>query len=537
MSAPFVASGFFLNECDQPTLPLKCNPPAACMDSPNGRSVCPSLCSEGYTGLGCASCAALHYRLDAACQKCPSQAVQTITMIAIALVLVFIVYRLFNVSTKVPLDVRVTLQAIQTVALYPNITTKWPKSVLTVLQLYSLTNVNIELFAPECVVSLGYWDKYYVKVFGPFFLVAFVIILKVLRNIALRLRGAPDHQTLAKDLAESSTGMLLFVAVTLYTSSVSITFTPFNCEPQPNGSFTLIKDSSVICFDEGWRSHLGVVVFAILVYPIGVPCSLIFIFLKNRLNFSSAAFLKKYDALVSPYRHPCLFWELVVMLKRTFFVLSSDFLGGSTYSVKYGVSILVMISFCWLDMLFSPYSQHSANILNDTWNLICIIVLLCQGLVFESNGNNQDLFTLFGALVVVLLVMCLSYTICQLLCAVIKRDMEKLSLPASATSHLPQEIFVEVCQIHSHSLLEKRGELEINIKEILQLSSNSAQNPFLLENAAIRKFLKAEAQSMWSNPDLTRHLSSGGLLDLNIVSGQPPYQRKSTVESTPEFSI
>lgn len=36
-------------------------------------------------------------------------------------------------------DVRATLQALQTIALFPNITTKWPAFVLSVFQFYSLS--------------------------------------------------------------------------------------------------------------------------------------------------------------------------------------------------------------------------------------------------------------------------------------------------------------------------------------------------------------------------------------------------------------
>jgi hypothetical protein len=121
--------------------------------------------------------------------------------------------------------------------------------------------------------------------------------------------------------------------------------------------------ASITCFEEDWQNHLGLIVFGIIAYVLVVPLSLLYVFISHRKDHGSLDFLKNYDLLLSPYRYPCYFWELVLMLKRTLFVVSSDFLGDSSYSVKYGASVF---SFLWIELVCLPYSTKTLNMLNIT---------------------------------------------------------------------------------------------------------------------------------------------------------------------------
>jgi hypothetical protein len=224
-------------------------------------------------------------------------------------------------------------------------------------------NINIELFAPECALNVQFWGKYYIKIFGPFVLSSFVAIGCLIQELAAQRNIIAKPK---KSLYLRVTTAAAFILIALYTSSISVALTPFNCKKQPNGTYTLLKDPSIICYDEDWNQRLGVVVLAILCGPIAIPVGLFYIYFRNRKDHHSLNFLKTFDLLVSPYRPPYYYWELVVMLRRTFFVLSTDFLGGSSYAVRYSVSTVVLVTFFWIEAICLPYAGETLNILNVT---------------------------------------------------------------------------------------------------------------------------------------------------------------------------
>jgi hypothetical protein len=214
-------------------------------------------------------------------------------------------------------------------------------------------------------VSMQFWGKYYVKIFGPFVLAGLVAVGCLLQEFVSQRRMIKDSKS-KKSLSSRIAATIGFILIALYTSSISVALTPFNCKMQPNGTYTLLKDSSIICYDAEWYNHLWVVILAILLCPIAVPVGLFLIYFKKRNHHNSVSFLKTYDLLVSPYRPPYYYWELVVLMKRTFFVLSTDFLGEFSYSVRYSVSIVVLGTFFWVEAMCLPYSGEALNILNVT---------------------------------------------------------------------------------------------------------------------------------------------------------------------------
>jgi hypothetical protein len=226
--------------------------------------------------------------------------------------------------------------------------------------------------APECAIDVQFWDKYNIKIFVPFVLAGLVVIGCLIQELASQ-RNIIFKST--KSLSLRITTAVAFIFMALYTSSISVALTPFNCKKQPNGTYTLLKDPSIICYDEEWNKHLGIVVLAILAVPIAVPVVLFIVYFRNRKDHYSLNFLKTFDLLVSPYRPPYYYWELVVMLKRTFFVLSTDFLGSASYAVRYSVSVVVLITFFWFEAICLPYAGETLNVLNVTYDIFC-----CQSL-------------------------------------------------------------------------------------------------------------------------------------------------------------
>jgi hypothetical protein len=224
-----------------------------------------------------------------------------------------------------------------------------------------MQNWNVELFSPECTIQVDFWAKYALKVFLPFILTFLILIIQIIqfiwRNRVFTLK------LFVGEIVPKFGNMLQWLFVAFYTSSISTTISAFNCQKQLDGTYTMFKDSSVTCFDAAWYSHSALIGFSILLYFLIVPVVLASIFIKHRKDHGSSQFLRSYGLLVSPYKIPCYFWEVMVMLKRACFVISTDFFSGQS---KYVVSVGVLLVFFWIEATFLPYSTKSANVLNLT---------------------------------------------------------------------------------------------------------------------------------------------------------------------------
>jgi hypothetical protein len=138
MTVPVMLNGYYLAECQQPSSTRICDPAEACVVQPSGRNPCPTQCREGYEGPGCGRCSFGFYHLDGKCRRCPEIMFRILFSVGIVAAIFYLAYRFVSSATSIPLDVRLTIKCIQTIALFPNITTKWPSAVLALLQVYSL---------------------------------------------------------------------------------------------------------------------------------------------------------------------------------------------------------------------------------------------------------------------------------------------------------------------------------------------------------------------------------------------------------------
>jgi putative Ca2+/H+ antiporter (TMEM165/GDT1 family) len=212
---------------------------------------------------------------------------------------------------------------------------------------------------------MDFWGKYNLRMLTPIVLfVAICLALGIRHLIGVKFpRWALQTK---KSIKNHIFAVLSFLIIGLFTFCISSVFQPFNCVKQNNESMTLSKYPSVVCFDKEWMSHLGSVVFFIIVYCFVVPGFLIFQFFVNRKNVDSPEFFQKFPNLLSPYRRRHFYFELVFMLRKALFVVANDFL---PITADYNVRILVTIFLLWLymlmDILIAPYQKYEMNLLES----------------------------------------------------------------------------------------------------------------------------------------------------------------------------
>jgi hypothetical protein len=138
---PFVDVGHYRKE-DNVALVYTCIPKSVCYYT--GYNVS-TTCAHGHQGFMCSSCEVGFYKLDGLCRTCPPTWILVVTIVVVVFVLSRIMFKTLTSSFSFSGDVRILLQALQTLALYPDITERWPSSILALLQFFSLAVSNSKL--------------------------------------------------------------------------------------------------------------------------------------------------------------------------------------------------------------------------------------------------------------------------------------------------------------------------------------------------------------------------------------------------------
>jgi tryptophan-rich sensory protein len=200
----------------------------------------------------------------------------------------------------------------------------------------------------------------------------------------------------------------------------------------------------------------------LMLYGLIFPLVLVVYFLRYKNDLENFDFQSKFGPLILPYKKLYFFWELVIMIRRTVFIVSSDFLSSSgSYGIRYSSGIALLLFFVWCDALIQPYLTREFNMFAIAWGLISCIVLLCQGLVFEADEITDAVKFSFGILVVLVLAGCLAFAIIHGTRRILKKSAPVL-VTKKACSILTREALSELFYLNSSECTIREGKIEVS---------------------------------------------------------------------------
>lgn len=163
-----------------------------------------------------------------------------------------------------------------------------------------------------------------------------------------------------------------------------------------------------------------------------------------------------------------------------------------------------------------------------------VVVLLCQGLIFENENPNSSYVFGFGVLVVVFLTGTLLMTSLHLIRRMLKNH-KPIVIPKQALQVLSPDFIAEIFNIHSFSEVNSFGSLEINRRVLLKRLTQPEQeelfalisHQYSMGNKEYEKF----AQSVRGNS--IRSSAAGGEVSAFEVTGsiQLDFKRSQRVPS------
>jgi hypothetical protein len=257
-------------------------------------------------------------------------------------------------------------------------------------------------------------------------------------------------------------GLFTFFVVAFYTFLIQTSLQPFNCIKQLNGKYTLTKSPSDFCYSNTWNQNFPFVILFLILYGIIFPMVLVVYFLKYRYDLENFDFQMKFGPLIMPYKKLYFFWELVVMIRRAVFIVSSDFLSSSgSYGLRYSSGIALMLFFVWSDALIQPYLTRQFNMFAVAWGLVSCVVLLCQGLVFEEDEVTDAIKYSFGILVVSILGGCLLFAIIHGTRRALKKSAP-IVVTKKCCEMMTREAVAELFYANSIECALREGKIEVS---------------------------------------------------------------------------
>jgi hypothetical protein len=198
----------------------------------------------------------------------------------------------------------------------------------------------------------------------------------------------------------------------MYTIVIAGLFSTVKCQQQPDGSFTLIDNSSIRCFDGEWKDkHLGAIIFFAVLYLLILPMWLFTVFLRFSLDFQRRVYQQR-SVWLPPAEHLAFvhrsfkrkyFWWIAVdMLKKVAIIAFSAFLSGTDDSktANYLATLILLIVYLLIDVTVMEYATDISLRVALLWNSVALIMLLSDALMFKATSISESVKTAFSAVLI-----------------------------------------------------------------------------------------------------------------------------------------
>ena len=188
---PLAEAGYWRGVTPTGLMFVGCLPPSACSGISNiSQSIYDTdlQCADGYHGRMCAACDDGYYKLNDGCNKCSNTGVFWIVLAGVPAIMLSMWFILHVSRRGVDLTFfAIVLTYCQILAVYSQYHLTWPDSVLTALTVFSITHLNLDIFAVSCYYNTGsYSDKWKAKM-AVIPGLALGVIAMVLLLIAMRM--------------------------------------------------------------------------------------------------------------------------------------------------------------------------------------------------------------------------------------------------------------------------------------------------------------------------------------------------------------
>jgi hypothetical protein len=426
---PELGSGLWIDP-ETPSMITKCVPQEACLKTQGNTTIC----SPGYDGLYCSQCLAGFYRSSSACQKCGKSAFGIILFLAVFLLILVLSFRFLQSEGSLPVDWKICLNWIQILSFLPELSLQWPSNLSSLFKISSFSNFNIELFSPECSVSISTSQRFHMKANLLWIFTGFLVLSISIQKLISKTRFSnwvhvkPFKLTLCKLF-----NAVVVVYASIFTYTVLNVFSPARCSRQVDGRLLMTSNLTVQCGSKEWKPlFIGMMFYSVL-YLIVFPIIIAVLFWKFRHQIRSPEEQMLIGGLTRSYKKEFFWWEIINVAKKISLTLSLSLPASSRNHIFFAVLVLFM---CF-EIMLRPFKLDIQSQLNSLWSLLTLLIV-GTGFSTSIEGNSDSLsIKVFGSLVIVIFCLILGFSLrsmVTLFLRILKREKQETAreFPAGA---------------------------------------------------------------------------------------------------------
>jgi hypothetical protein len=257
-------------------------------------------------------------------------------------------------------------------------------------------------FSLECS-GMDFWSRYSFKMTTPLLLGAIVLFNFGVKRAVYLYQSKAFNYDFYKG---QSVSLYVSVMGTFYTLLIATGVTPLVCFRREDGSYAIRSSPANLCYDSKWYSMLPLMLIFLGVYCIGFPLVLAVVFFSQRKNIFNPRFIKNYGSLVEAFKFRVYWWELIMLIKRSSFVIVAKLgtLASSNNTSPYFFTIMLLFVFHVIELMVMPFKRLSTFVRSSTWLILSIVILLCDGFIFRSDAVPEIEKTFFASFMLILMV-------------------------------------------------------------------------------------------------------------------------------------
>jgi len=187
---PLAEPGYWRAPTSTGLMFVLCDPEDACRGTWNQSAAVTDLdsqCAAGYYGRLCAACEDGYYKLNNECNPCPDTSIFWVVMVGVPVVILSMFFVMYISRRSVDLTFFIiVLTYCQTLAIFANYHMTWPDSVMMTLTVFSITHLNLDIFAVSCYYDAGTYSSKWKSKMSVIPGLALGVVLLVLLLIANR---------------------------------------------------------------------------------------------------------------------------------------------------------------------------------------------------------------------------------------------------------------------------------------------------------------------------------------------------------------
>mmetsp|Transcript_115386 Transcript_115386/g.337379 ORF Transcript_115386/g.337379 Transcript_115386/m.337379 type:complete len:1110 (+) Transcript_115386:55-3384(+) len=385
-TVPLLKEGFWAS-AEDPMQVYACESLFRCPGGRPGES-----CAGRLEGQGCSTCEDGHYWTGERCRPCSANAVRNYVMPIFSIILLpAVVSVLYYYSGDdygswglwyhgLSSTFYLLLDHYQVASVVKATNLQHPQYLHEFFGAVGFLSHAVSLIRPECNGMKSSFIQLAIQSVGP----ALVLGIFLGTWAGSQLVGC-RYPSLKMQLNRTMEGFLSILLV-FFAAITGSAFTVFKCGINPNGTYSMLMDRGITCYEGDWNGMAVVGAWAVLVWCLGLGALFARAVWRAPKYLHDDTVQRWWRFLFIRYRPDVHWWGLVFVCKNFLLNLGSTLIISAIGQIYWIIASLLL--YTYLSVFFRPW-RHLLNCSYDVWVNLCLL-FTCLVVIWSSVEPSLD---------------------------------------------------------------------------------------------------------------------------------------------------